>query len=98
MSTYTYATCILADADLAAAREKFGSGYFPTPLSADGAEPATHWMGSGPWDNSELDYMVNESGWSFQMYFGQDWQAALTAAGLQVVQVVEPPAEELIGG
>ena len=93
MSGFTYASAIILDAEVEAAREHFGPGYFPVPLSEDGSEPATFWMGTGPWENSELDYLVNEP-WAVRVYFGQDWQAALNSAGLQVIQ----PAVETDNG
>ena len=86
MSGFTYASAIILDAEVEAAREHFGPGYFPVPLSEDGSEPATFWMGTGAWDNSELDYIVNESGWSVRIFFGQDWQSALNEAGLKVIE------------
>lgn len=94
MSGFTYASVIIADADVAAAKEHFGEGYFSVPLSTDGVAPATHWMGSGPWDNTELDYVVNESNWSVKMRFGADWQAALGAFNLKVI-VPEPVVETI---
>ena len=85
MSTFTHATVIVADADKAEAVSDLGEGFFATALSADGTEPATHWMSSGPFDNSELDRIVNTYTWPKKVYFGQDWQAALTAEGLQLI-------------
>ena len=86
MSTFTHATVIVADADKAAAQADLGEGFFVTSLSADGAEPAAHWMSSGPFDNSELDRIVNTYTWPKKVYFGQDWQAAIDAHGLKVLE------------
>lgn len=82
---YTFATVIVADADREAAQADLGTGFFNTALSADGTEPATHWMSSGPFDNTELDRIVNSATWPRKVYFGQDWQAALAAEGLALV-------------
>lgn len=91
MTDYTYATVIIADADKAQAQADLGDGFFNFGLSATGEAPATNWMSSGPFNNNELDAIVNTYTWPKQIYFGQDWQAAIASAGLQ--PVVEPPAE-----
>lgn len=57
---YTYATVIISDADKAQAQADMGEGFFNTPLSASGEEPATNWMSSGPFENRELDMIVNK--------------------------------------
>ena len=57
---YTYATVIISDADKAQGQADMGEGFFNTPLSASGEEPATNWMISGPFDNRELDMIVNK--------------------------------------
>lgn len=73
-----------------------GDGFFTTGLSAAGEAPATNFMSSGPFDNSELDAIVNTHTWPKKMYFGQDWQAAAAAEGLQIVQ--EPAADAVDAG
>jgi hypothetical protein len=85
MSNFTFATVIIADADKAQAQADMGDGFFTVALSADGTEPATHWMSSGPFDNTELDNAVNVYEWPKRIYFGDDWQAAIAAEGLVVV-------------
>ena len=86
MNTFTHATVIVADADKAATQADLGEGFFATALSADGTEPSTHWMSSGPFYNSELDRIVNTYTWPKKVYFGQDWQAAIDAHGLKVLE------------
>ena len=86
MSTFTHATVIVADADKAAAQADLGEGFFATALSADGTEPVTHWMSSGPFYNTELNRICNESAWPRKVYFGQDWQAAVAAEGLKMLE------------
>ena len=88
---YTFATVIISAADQAQAQADMGDGFFNTALSATGEPPATNFMSSGPFDNSEMDAMVNTYTWPKKIYFGQDWQAALDANGLKLV--VEPTAE-----
>lgn len=87
---YTFATVIIADADKAAAQADLGDGFFNTGLSTDGTEPATHWMSSGPFDNTEMDKICNTVTWPKKIYFGQDWQSAIAAEGLQLCV---PPQE-----
>ena len=57
---YTYATVIISDADKAQAQADMGEGFFNTPLSATGEEPATNWMSSGPFANEELDNILEQ--------------------------------------
>lgn len=87
MSNFTFATVIIAAQDQAAAQADMGQGFFTTGLSATGEAPATNFMSSGPFDNSELDAIVNTYTWPKKMYFGQDWQAALDAEGLGLVMI-----------
>lgn len=92
---YTYATVIISDADKAQAQADMGEGFFNTPLSATGEEPATNWMSSGPFDNTELDKICNHGegafAWPYQISFGQDWQGFVDYLGLKVVY----PTQEL---
>ena len=57
---YTFATVVILDKDKAKAVKDMGEGFFTVPLSADGTEPATNWMSSGPFENRELDMIVNK--------------------------------------
>lgn len=82
---FTFSTVIIAAQDQAAAQADMGDGFFTTGLSATGEAPATNFMSSGPFDNSELDAIVNTYTWHKKVYFGQDWQAALDAEGLKLV-------------
>jgi len=91
MSSYTFASVIIAAADKAAAQADLSEYQFTAPLSPTGEAPATHWMSSGPWDNEQLDFIVNEATWPSKVYFGTDWQAAVAAEGL--MPVTEAPEE-----
>jgi hypothetical protein len=86
MADYTFATVIISAADQAQAQADMGAGFFVTALSPTGEPPATNYMSSGPFNNSELDFICNTATWPKKIYFGQDWQAALDAEGLQLVQ------------
>lgn len=83
---YTFATVIIAAADQPQAQADMGAGFFTVGLSANGLPPATNYMSSGPFNNDELDAVVNVYTWPKKVYFGQDWQAAIAAEGLQLVQ------------
>lgn len=89
MSDYTFCTVAIPDSEKAAAQEIYPA-YFVVGLSADGSAPATHWVTSGALDNSEINAMVLKivNGWRFD--FGNDFQGALAAWGLQPVQVEQP--------
>jgi hypothetical protein len=88
---YTFATVIVPDAIVADLRTTLGDGHFPTGLSTTGEAPATHWMGSGAYNNAELEYMVNTPEVSRVIYFGHDYDTALVAEGLmRVAPLVEP--------
>lgn len=86
---YTFASVVIADADRQAAQADLGEGFFNTGLSADGTEPATHWMSSGPWLNDELDKVCNQSPdgfeWPYQINFGTEWQTYIDSLGLKMV-------------
>jgi hypothetical protein len=49
MSSYTFSSVIISDADKAAAQADLSEYQFTAPLSPTGEAPATHWMSSGPW-------------------------------------------------
>ena len=91
MTDYTFATIIVAAQDQAAAQADLGDGFFNTALSPTGEAPATNFMSSGPFDNSEMYTVVNTATWPKTIYFGQDWQAALDAQGLKMVQPAPEP-------
>jgi hypothetical protein len=93
VSDFTFATVIVTDADKTAAQTDMGAGFFTVALSADGSEPATHWMSSGPFENAEMDAIVNDYTWPKVVHFGQDWQAAIATENLQMV-VAEPVVGE----
>lgn len=82
---YTFASVIVADSDKATAQAEMGEGLFTCPLSASGAAPATHWLSSGPFNNEEMNTIVNVAKWSKKVYFGGDWEAAIANEGLQKV-------------
>ena len=85
MSDYTFSTIIISAADQAQAQADLGEGFFNTPLSPTGEVPATNFMSSGPFDNAELDACINTYTWAKKVYFGNDWQAAVAAEGLQLI-------------
>lgn len=62
-------------------------------LMSDGTEPATHFMTSGPWSNSELEAVCNQSpdgfNWPYRIAFGQDWQSFIDSLGLKMVVPAE---------
>lgn len=90
MSDYTFASVLISAADRQQAQADLGDGFFNTPLSPTGEAPATNFMSSGPFDNSELNIVVNTAIWPKRVYFGQDWQAAISAEGLQMMAVESP--------
>ena len=86
--TSTFATVIIPAASQAAAQVdlpgSFSAAYTTDPT---GVPPATHYVASGPFYNTELDLVVNEAPWPKVVKFG-DASAALAELGL--VPVVEP--------
>ena len=88
MSSSTQATIIIPAAAIEAARADMpGSFTAAYTTSQEGAPPATHYVGSGFFFNSELDFVCNEVTWPKVVKFG-DASAALAELGL--VPVVEP--------
>lgn len=85
MADYTFASVIVSAADRQQAQADLGDGFFNTSLSPTGEAPATNFMSSGPFNNSELNIVVNTASWPKKVYFGQDWQAAISAEELQMV-------------
>ena len=98
---WTNATVIVSAADQQKANELLGasvtdeegnvtvtpSNHFTTGLSADGTEPATHYIASGAFNNDELNVLLNDKSVDFFVYFG-DVQAAKDANGLTMVEYV----------
>lgn len=85
----TFASVFISAADQAAAQQDLGEGYFTAPLSANGAEPATHYWSTGYWFDRELDRIVNEATWPKVVKFG-DPQVALAAMNLEVINEPSP--------
>lgn len=83
---YTFATVIIAAEDQGKAQADLGAGFFVTALSETGVSPATHYMSSGAFNNSEMDKIVNQVSWHKSIYFGQDWESALVASSLKLIQ------------
>ena len=88
MADYTYATVIIAAADQAAAQAEypdyFNAGYYE---ATEGADPAvaTNYVTSGPFDNTELQDIINNVTWPRKVYFG-DTQAILASLNLKPVE------------
>lgn len=89
----TFASVFVEATHQAEAQADLGEGYFTAPLSADGAEPVTHYWSTGYWFDSDLDRIVNDVTWPRVVRFG-DAQTALADVGLQQVQMVKPISEE----
>ena len=85
--TSTQATIIIPAESIEAARADM-PGSFTAAYTTDaaGAAPATHYVGSGFFFNTELDFIVNDATWPKVVRFG-DAAAALAERGL--VPVVE---------
>lgn len=90
--TYTFATVIIPAASQAAAQIDlpglFTAAYTTNPT---GVPPATHYVASGHFYNTELDLVVNEAPWPKVVKFG-DASAALAELGL--VPVVDVSVTE----
>ena len=84
--TSTFATVIVAAADQAAAQADL-PGHFTAAYAADSTGPATHYVSSGHFFNTELDMIVNEAAWPRQVRFGD---AGTALAGLGLVPVLDP--------
>ena len=91
MTTSTFASVFVAAGDQAAAQAGMGEGFFTAPLSADGTEPATHYVSSGWFFNEELDKIVNDVAWPNTVKFG-DAAQALADMGLQPCVSEQPQA------
>ena len=84
--TSTFATVVIPSESQAAAHADL-PGHFTSAYAADAAGPATHYVSSGFFFNSELDMIVNEAEWPRRVRFGD---AAVALAELGLVPVVEP--------
>ena len=83
--TSTFATVVIPSESQAAAQADL-PGHFTAAYAADAAGPATHYVSSGHFFNTELDMIVNEAEWPKVVKFG-DASAALAELG--IVPVVE---------
>ena len=88
MTSFTFATVIIAAADQAAAQTDF-PGMFTAGYTNDPEQPevATHYVSSGWFYDSELGTIVNDVTWPRTVKFG-DAQAAL--ASLNLAPVIVP--------
>ena len=85
--TSTFATVIIPAASQAAA-QVYLPGSFSAAYTTDptGVPPATHYVASGHFYNTELDLVVNAAPWPKVVKFG-DASAALAELG--IVAVIE---------
>lgn len=83
----TKATIIVADADVETARTRF-PGMFVVGFSETGDTPPTHWVSTGWFFNSELEALVNEQPFPFQVKFGD-----FSEEGIFMHRVVEEVEE-----
>lgn len=90
--SWTFATLAIAAADQAAAQAQYPD-YFNAAASETGNAPATHYVTSGPFDNSELAGIMNSNAWPKRVAFGNDAQQGLAALGLQLITT---PTEDII--
>ena len=70
--SYTFATLVVSAEHQLAAKELLSSDYFNLGLSSDGTSPATHYITSGPFDNTELNKALNQSLVQFWVSFGPE--------------------------
>ncbi len=95
---YTYATVIIAAADQVSAQEQypeyFNAGFYE---DIEGADPsiATNYCTSGPFDNTELQSIINDVTWPRKVYFG-DTQAILTELNLKAVEQVQSAEQPVV--
>lgn len=92
MSDYTFATLAILAADQAAAQAQYPA-YFNAGASETGELPITHYVTSGPFENSELSTILNSNDWPKSVAFGNDAQQGIAALNLQLVT---PPTEDII--
>ena len=91
--SYTYATVIVEAKNQAKAQKIAGDDTFVYELSADGTAPATHFLSSGPFDNSQLEAFIDSS-WKQIIRFGNEPLLVMEKEGFQPVQVEEPEIVE----
>ena len=84
--TSTFATVIIPAESQAAAQADL-PGHFTAAYAADSTGPATHYVSSGFFFDTELDMIVNEAEWPRRVRFGD---AVVVLADLGLVPVVEP--------
>lgn len=84
--TSTFATVVIPSESQAAAQADL-HGHFTAAYAADAAGPATHYVSSGFFFDTELDMIVNEAEWTKRVRFGD---AVVALADLGLVPVVEP--------
>ena len=86
---YTFASVLCSADNQLALQEIVGDGYFNSPLSEDGTAPATHYLSSGPFDNTVLDQIMDSK--LFELVsFGME----TNTFGFMPVTVVEPAVVE----
>lgn len=84
---YTFATVIVTSPNQSAMQTLVGDGYFTAGYSADGTAPATHYVSSGPFDNSVLNMIVN-SDIPKQVNFGNEvWTDGLILVSEETLEV-----------
>jgi len=81
----TQATVIIVDAYKAQAQADLSEYQFTVGLSKTGSAPATHWMSSGWWYNSQLYDINNNFTWPKRVYMDTDWQTVIAEESLKVV-------------
>ena len=86
---FTFATVAIAAADQAAAQAQYPA-YFSAGASETGDQPITHYVTSGPFENTELADIMNSTDWPKRVAFGNDAQAGLTELGLVLVSGADP--------
>lgn len=84
--TSTFATVVIPSESQAAAQADL-PGHFTAAYAADSTGPATHYVSSGHFFNTELDMIVNEATWQKVVRFGD---AAVALADLGLVPVLDP--------
>lgn len=95
----TFATIAIPAAEQQAAQQYLGEGYFTSGYykAVQEADPAvaTHYVSSGFWLDSELEFIVNEAAWSKSVKFG-DAQSALDVLNLKPVEQAQQSQAEQV--
>jgi len=87
MANYTNCTIIVNSVDRLTAQQLTADTYFNAEASSDGLVPVTHYFMSGPFNNAEVDALVNAP---FEKWIrSEDWMGALTEMGLQQILPTE---------